>query len=72
MDQYSLTAFLSLMLVAGPLASQPSQAPVSDAKELLRVTIHPSALGQAILRGDKLPPELAEIAPRLHELLERV
>ncbi len=31
-----------------------------------------SALGQAILRGDALPPELAELAPRLHELLERV
>ena len=48
MDQYSLTAILSLMLVAGPLASQPSQTPVTDAKELLRVTIHPSSLGQAI------------------------
>ena len=31
-----------------------------------------SALGQAILRGDQLPPELAEFAPRLFELLERV
>ena len=31
-----------------------------------------SALGQAILRGDQLPPELAEVAPRLFELLERV
>jgi ABC-type lipoprotein export system ATPase subunit len=39
-------------------------------RELLE--LKSSALGQAILRGDELPPELAEIAPRLHELLERV
>ncbi|HMQ32032.1 MAG TPA: ABC transporter ATP-binding protein [Chloroflexaceae bacterium] len=39
-------------------------------RELLE--LKSSALGQAILRGDTLPPELAELAPRLHELLERV
>jgi ABC-type lipoprotein export system ATPase subunit len=39
-------------------------------RELLE--LKSSALGQAILRGDALPPELAEVAPRLHELLERV
>ena len=39
-------------------------------RELLE--LKSSALGQAILRGDHLPPELAELAPRLHELLERV
>ncbi len=39
-------------------------------RELLE--LKSSALGQAILRGDPLPPELAEIASRLHELLERV
>jgi ABC-type lipoprotein export system ATPase subunit len=31
-----------------------------------------SALGQAILRGEGLPDELTELAPRLRELLERV
>lgn len=31
-----------------------------------------SALGQAILRGDPLPPELAAAAPRLQALLEQV
>ncbi len=39
-------------------------------RELLE--LKSSALGQAILRGDQLPPELASLAPRLHELLERV
>ena len=39
-------------------------------RELLE--LKSSALGQAILRGDQLPPELAEVAPRLQELLERV
>ena len=39
-------------------------------RELLE--LKSSALGQAILRGDQLPPELAEVAPRLFELLERV
>ncbi len=39
-------------------------------RELLE--LKSSALGQAILRGEALPPELAEIAPRLHELLDRV
>lgn len=39
-------------------------------RELLE--LKSSALGQAILRGDELPPALAELAPRLHELLERV
>ena len=39
-------------------------------RELLE--LKSSALGQAILRGDQLPPELAEFAPRLFELLERV
>ncbi|NTU83360.1 MAG: ABC transporter ATP-binding protein [Chloroflexales bacterium] len=39
-------------------------------RELLE--LKSSALGQAILRGDQLPPDLAEVAPRLHELLERV
>ncbi|NTW00817.1 MAG: ATP-binding cassette domain-containing protein, partial [Oscillochloris sp.] len=31
-----------------------------------------SVLGQAIMRGDTLPPELATLAPMLHALLERV
>lgn len=39
-------------------------------RELLE--LKSSALGQAILRGDPLPPALADLAPRLHELLERV
>jgi multidrug efflux pump subunit AcrA (membrane-fusion protein) len=30
-----------------------------------------SALGQAILRGDGLPPELDALAPGLHELMQR-
>jgi ABC-type lipoprotein export system ATPase subunit len=39
-------------------------------RELLE--LKSSALGQAILRGDNLPPALAELAPQLHELFERV
>ena len=39
-------------------------------RELLE--LKSSALGQAILRGDQLPPELVEVAPRLQELLARV
>jgi putative ABC transport system ATP-binding protein len=31
-----------------------------------------SALGQAIMRGDELPAQIAEAAPALHELLEKV
>jgi ABC-type lipoprotein export system ATPase subunit len=50
------------------------QRDVAMSNELERelLELKSSALGQAILRGDALPPELAEIAPRLHELLERV
>ncbi|MBP1466585.1 ABC transporter ATP-binding protein [Candidatus Chloroploca sp. M-50] len=36
------------------------------------IELKSSALGQAILRGDPLPPALAEIAGPLHELLEHV
>jgi ABC-type lipoprotein export system ATPase subunit len=45
---------------------------MSNVLEQELLELKSSALGQAILRGDELPPELAEIAPRLHELLERV
>lgn len=50
------------------------QRDVAMSNELERelLELKSSALGQAILRGDTLPPELAELAPRLHELLERV
>jgi ABC-type lipoprotein export system ATPase subunit len=36
------------------------------------IELKSSALGQAILRGDQLPPALSAIAPQLHELLEHV
>lgn len=39
-------------------------------RELLE--LKSSTLGQAILRGDPLPPSVAELAPVLHALLERV
>ncbi len=47
---------------------------VSMSNELERelLELKRSPLGQAILRGDHLPPALAEVAPVLHELLERV
>lgn len=47
---------------------------VSMSNELERelLELKRSPLGQAILRGDHLPPALAEVAPVLHDLLERV
>lgn len=47
---------------------------VSMSSELERelLELKRSPLGQAILRGDHLPPALAEVAPVLHDLLERV
>ncbi|MGQ9925896.1 MAG: ABC transporter ATP-binding protein [Chloroflexaceae bacterium] len=47
---------------------------VSMSNELERelLELKRSPLGQAILRGDHLPPILAEAAPVLHDLLERV
>ncbi|RRR65475.1 MAG: ABC transporter ATP-binding protein [Candidatus Viridilinea halotolerans] len=50
------------------------QRDVQLASELERelIELKSSALGQAILRGDELPAGLHEIAPQLHDLLERV
>jgi ABC-type lipoprotein export system ATPase subunit len=50
------------------------QRDVAMSNELERelLALKSSALGQAILRGDNLPPALAELAPHLHEVLERV
>jgi ABC-type lipoprotein export system ATPase subunit len=50
------------------------QRDVAMTNELERelMALKSSALGQAILRGDDLPAELAAVAPRLHALLEQV
>jgi ABC-type lipoprotein export system ATPase subunit len=50
------------------------QRDVAMSNELERelLALKSSALGQAILRGDNLPPALAKLAPHLHEVLERV
>lgn len=46
--------------------------PMSNELERELLELKSSPLGQAILRGENLPPALAELAPRLHELLEHV
>ena len=46
--------------------------PMSNELERELLELKSSPLGQAILRGENLPPALAELAPRLHELLEQV
>lgn len=46
--------------------------PMSNELERELLELKSSPLGQAILRGDQLPPALAALAPHLHELLEQV
>lgn len=46
--------------------------PMSSELERELMLFKSSPLGQAILRGDQLPGNLAEIAPHLHDLLEKV
>ncbi|PDW01765.1 ABC transporter ATP-binding protein [Candidatus Viridilinea mediisalina] len=50
------------------------QRDVQMASELERelLELKSSALGQAILRGEALPPALHAVAPQLHELLDQV
>jgi ABC-type lipoprotein export system ATPase subunit len=45
---------------------------MSDELERALLELKSSALGQAILRGDGLPPELQALAPELQELMQRV